>query len=111
MNMRQALSTATANARRCSAQETFDALHSLSLTRALTDIESAALARAIKVIDGNLDRRVIHFGYVKWTVAMDRRLCELRKRGLSYGTIGRSMGLTKNAVAKRFYRLQEMGLA
>lgn len=106
--MQDGLAHAANKARRMSARETFATLDAISRTRALTNAETTKLAYAIKIIDGG-HPPVARGVYLKWTVAMDRRLKELRKRDLSFATIARSMGLTKGAVAKRYYRLEEMG--
>lgn len=114
MDMATALREAGRKARRMTTREEYTHLDNLSRTRALTPEETTRLHRAIKIIDHpqalkpHTPRAT---PFTAWTSAMDTQLCALRRDRKPFSLIAKIMGLSKNAVACRWHRLNDKGMA
>lgn len=103
MNVEQALKEAGRKARLVTAIDTVAILDAVSRKRALTDEESVRLERAIYQAE-----RAPNPERLYWTAAMDRRLLDMRQRGVKYAVIAAELGVTVKSAEVRASRLRGM---
>ncbi len=97
---------AARKARLVSAIDTVAILDALSRKRALTEEESRRLERAIYLADHAPQKERFY-----WTVQMDRKLMDMRQRGVKFAEIAAELGVTAKSAEIRMSRLRKMGEA
>ena len=103
MRMEAALAEAVRKARHCGYKETIARLDALSRTRALTDIETDELERAIKC-----ERQANGCGpRSSWTPERDQVMLDLRAQGAKGRDIAVKLGLSVRSVEMRARRLRQ----
>lgn len=102
----QGIAEAGRKARLVSAIDTVAILDALSRKRALTDEESRRLERAIYLADHAPQKERFY-----WTVQMDRKLMDMRQRGVKFAEIAAELGVTAKSAEIRMSRLRKMGEA
>lgn len=98
-----ALDEAGRKARLVSAIDTIAILDTLSRKRALTNEESVRLERAIYQAERAPNRDRLY-----WTAEMDRRLLDMRQRGVKFAVIATELGVTAKSAEIRMSRLRGM---
>ena len=101
-----AVNEAGRKARLVNAIDTVAILDALSRKRALTEEESRRLERAIYLADHDPQKERFY-----WTVQMDRKLLDMRQRGVKFAEIAAELGVTAKSAELRMSRLRKMGEA